>query len=114
MDLGVDPDMVYDLLLAVTEAVTNIIEHGYGDQPGWIKIRIDQDGRDIHIVLADQAPAFDPTQVPVPDLSIPLDQRVLGGMGIHLIRQHVDQLRYRAAAEGGNELVMICENIIPK
>jgi serine/threonine-protein kinase RsbW len=110
--LGVEPESVYDLLLVITEAVTNIIVHGYLGQPGWIKVDIRPDGNDIWMSVNDRAPAFDPTQVPVPNLSTALEQRLVGGMGVHLIRQNVDQIRYRALPGGGNELILIKENAI--
>jgi serine/threonine-protein kinase RsbW len=109
---GVAPDIIYDLLLAITEAVTNILLHGYGGQPGWLKVEIEQKENDIRLITSDRAPAFDPTQVPEPDLSVQLEERLVGGMGVHLIRQNVDQVHYSAFQEGGNELILIKENAI--
>jgi anti-sigma regulatory factor (Ser/Thr protein kinase) len=53
------------------------------------------------------APPFDPTRVPDPDLTLPLEERPLGGLGIYLIRQSVDKMVYRAVPEGGNELTLV-------
>ncbi|HTP08396.1 MAG TPA: ATP-binding protein [Anaerolineae bacterium] len=104
--LSADEDTAYDLAHAVDECATNIIEHGYRGQSGTIEIEIERTGETIAIVLRDHAPPFDPTGVPPPDLTLPLDEREPGGLGIYLTRQMVDEWRYRALSDG-NELTLI-------
>lgn len=106
-----EPD-VYDLVLAVNEIATNIIVHGYNGQPGEIEIEMRRVGSGVEICLRDQAPAFDPTDAPTPDTKRPLNQRPLGGMGIHVTRQLMDQMLYRAPAQGGNELTLVKRGIV--
>ena len=96
-----------DMLQAVDEAVTNIIVHGYAGRPGTIEIRVKRAGDSLIVRLRDQAPRFDPTTVPPPDLTLPLEKRRPGGLGVHLVRQFVDQVHYRAAPQGGNELTLV-------
>ena len=105
--LGVDASEIYDLILAVNEVATNIVVHGYRNQPGVIEIDLRRQGEAIEIRLRDQAPLFDPTGVPVPDLTLPLQKRPLGGMGVHVTRQIMDAVRYRVTPVGGNELVLV-------
>jgi serine/threonine-protein kinase RsbW len=96
-----------DMILAIDEAVTNVILHGYQRGPGTIEIEMRRD-RDLLVVsLRDQAPPFDPTTVPKPDVSIPLEYRPLGGMGVHLMRESVDEILYRVLPQGGNELTLL-------
>ena len=57
--------------------------------------------------LRDQAPRFDPTTLPLPDPSLPLEERILGGMGVYLMRRAADEIRYRALPGGGNELTLM-------
>jgi anti-sigma regulatory factor (Ser/Thr protein kinase) len=111
--LAVDSGDIYDLLLVVTEMVTNIIHHGYRDQPGPIEIEIRPQGDAVIIILRDQAPAFDPTQVPTPNLNVPLEKRPRGGMGVHLTREFTDQMTYRYSPEGGNQLTLVKKGVIP-
>jgi len=59
------------------------------------------------IELRDHAPGFDPTRVPPPDLTQPLEEREPGGLGVFLTRHMVDEMRYRALPGGGNELTLI-------
>jgi serine/threonine-protein kinase RsbW len=104
--LTADENTAYALAHAVDECATNIIEHGYRGQPGMIEIEIDRAGDHVTIVLRDHAPPFDPTGVPPPDLTRPLEEREPGGLGIYLTRQMVDQWHYRPLSDG-NELTLI-------
>ncbi len=107
LSLSADEHTAYALAHAVDECATNIIEHGYRGQPGPIEIEIDRVGENLTIVLRDHAPPFDPTGVPPPDLTLPLEEREPGGLGIYLARQMVDQWHYRALPDGGNEFTLI-------
>jgi serine/threonine-protein kinase RsbW len=104
--LGANQDVIADLILATDEAATNIIVHGYQYQPGTIEIEMGRSGDAIVIYMRDQSPPFDPTIIPPPDVTQPLDERPLGGMGIHLIRQLMDEVTHRLLPQGGNELAM--------
>jgi len=112
--LGVDASEIYDLILAVNEVATNIVVHGYRNQPGVIEIELRRQGEAIEIRLRDQAPLFDPTGVPVPDLTLPLHKRPLGEMGVHVTRQIMDAVRYRVTPAGGNELVLVKRVIVAR
>lgn len=107
--LGVGPDVVSDLVLAVDEAVTNIIVHGYGgqpDTPGNVELELTREEADVVVSIRDKAPAFDPTRVPAPNLVQPLEKRSPGGLGIYLIRQYMDEVSYRTTPDGSNELIL--------
>jgi serine/threonine-protein kinase RsbW len=106
LSLSVDERAAYGLVHAVDECATNIIEHGYRRQPGAIDIEIDRVDETLRIVLRDHAPPFDPTGVPPPDLTRPLEEREPGGLGLYLTRQMVDRWQYRALPDGGNELTL--------
>ena len=105
--LDIDPATIAGAVLAVDEAASNIITHGYQGQPGDIEIDVQCERNALLICLRDCAPPFDPTSVPAPDLDVPLEQRVAGGLGIHLIRQTMDKVIHRITPHGGNELLLI-------
>jgi len=111
---GVDPCAVDEILLATTEAVTNIIVHGYRGEVGWLEVQVRREGDDLLVVLRDEAIAFDPTQILAPDLTVPLEDRPLGGLGVHLIRESMSRMVYRPLPRGGNELTLIKEGVIKK
>jgi serine/threonine-protein kinase RsbW len=104
--LQADRKAVEDMILAVDEAATNIILHGYRGQPGSIEVEMGIEGDTLQVCLRDQAPLFDPTQVPPPDLSLPPERRRFGGLGVYLARQCMNDVTYRVNAEGKNELTL--------
>jgi serine/threonine-protein kinase RsbW len=59
------------------------------------------------IKVLDDAPLFDPTATPTPDITVPLAQRPFGGMGVHMMREFVDELKYQVTANGRNQLTLV-------
>ena len=114
MQLGGNEDLAGDLVLSVNEAVTNVLLHGYSDQPGLIELSVEANGSDLTIRLSDGGPLFDPTTAPTPDLRLPLDQRPLGGLGVHMMRQLTDELAYSLTGDQRNELKFIRRNVLGK
>lgn len=104
---GFDRRVIDDMLQAVEEAVANTILHGYNGQPGEIKVVVQRKGNQLVVRLQDQAPHFDPTGFPSPDLTLPLEERAPGGLGIYLMRHFVDAVTYRVTSDGSNELTLV-------
>jgi serine/threonine-protein kinase RsbW len=104
---GLDSSDIHDTRLAVEEAVTNTIIHGYQGREGRIEIELTREGQDLKAYLRDDCITFDTTSVPPPDLTKPFEERAMGGLGIYLMRQMVDEIHHRAPANGGNELVLV-------
>jgi serine/threonine-protein kinase RsbW len=103
---GGDDETVADLVQAVDELVCNVVEHGYAGHPGTIEIAFIETPGNIAFRIRDDAPPFDPTSVPEPRLDLPLGQRQLGGMGIHLARALTDGFDHRILPTGGNEVTV--------
>lgn len=106
INLGGSEDDAGDLVLAVNEAVTNVLLHGYDGRPGPVIVGVEMEDEEVRVILSDHAPHFDPTSVPPPDIHLPLEDRPLGGLGVHMMRQLTDALIYRPTADG-NELVFV-------
>lgn len=106
---AVDRKRAYRLRLAVDEVVTNIIMHGYqeADIPGTIALRTTVDPQALTIIVEDTAIAFDPRQAPAPtDLDGALEDRDIGGLGLYLAMQGVDQFRYERV-DGRNRNIFV-------
>jgi serine/threonine-protein kinase RsbW len=103
--LAVDPEALDDLRLAVDEAVTNILTHGYNGS-GDIELDMSADGPDLIVRLRDQAPPFDSTLVEPADPGPAEEREKPGGFGLFLIKSAMDKLLHRNL-DNGNELTMI-------
>ncbi len=95
-----------DLVQAVDESVTNVIVHGYGGAQGFVEIGIEDLDGALIVRLRDEAKPFDPTKLPDPDTTLPLDRRPFHGMGAFLTRQLSDEVTYRQT-DNGNELTIV-------
>ena len=96
-----------DLVQAVDEAATNAIIHGHAGMPGWVEVAAAARGDKLIVTIADDAPPFDPTSVPMPDLTVHPMERRPGGMGVMLTRMCVDEMTYRPRPGGGNILTLV-------
>jgi serine/threonine-protein kinase RsbW len=105
--LGAGRAAIEDMSQAVDESATNVIVHGYESQPGAIEVEVAREGDDLVVRIRDYAPPFDPTTYPSPDLTLPLERRRFGGLGIHLSRECTDAVIYRVTPDGANELTLL-------
>ena len=97
---------IFAVQMAVDEAVTNIITHGYPGQPdGSLDISCRKKGDDLIVEIRDRGSPFDPDEVPEPDLHTPLEDRREGGLGIFLMRRMMDRVEF-AHLDGENVLTM--------
>lgn len=111
-EAGLNETEVYAVQLAVDEATTNIMEHGYGQEcPERIDItcEIQKDG--LKVVIYDDAEPFDPTSVPEPDMNVSLEDMKPRGLGIYLIRKMMDEVHYKSTPDKGNTLTMIKHHV---
>lgn len=104
--VGADEETTADFVQAVDELVCNIVEHGYAGAPGSIEIAFLETPDELAFRIRDEAPPFDPTAVPEPPLHVPLRERKLGGMGVHLARSLTDGFDHRILPSGGNEVTV--------
>ncbi|MFH1084612.1 MAG: ATP-binding protein [Chloroflexota bacterium] len=96
---GLSLSAVYNIQLAVDEALVNIIEHAYGGRPGGVVEMSGEIQRDrLVITLCDRGASFDPTQVPLPDPSAPRAH----GFGMYLMRKLMDEVSYTREPSGRN------------
>jgi len=86
---------ILDTQLAVEEAITNSIVHGYKGNTGSVAVSLQVTKELAEIRIEDEAPPFDPLQLPEPDLEGELDERRIGGLGVFLIRRVMDEVIYR-------------------
>lgn len=110
---GLDKKRAYRLQLAVDEVASNIAIHGYeeNDLAGDIEVQAALNDDDLIITLVDQAIPYDPFSKVAPqsqDLDAPLEQRAIGGLGVFLAINNVDQFLYRFA-DGRNHNTFVVQ-----
>lgn len=112
---GLDDRAIHHCYLAVDEACTNIVEHGYGANCDDCVIDVvchtDEDG--LTITILDDSSAFDPLLRADPDPNTPITEREPGGWGIFFIKKLMDSVTY-SHADGRNRLVMIKHATAPE
>ena len=99
-----------DLVLVLAEAVTNVMEHGYGGgketiEPRPIEIRCVRQGDSLRVEIRDNAPPFDPSASKELVLTADLEAAAPNGRGIHLIRHYTSAMAYQRVA-GQNRLTL--------
>ena len=86
--------------LALEEHVTNVMAYTYEDAaPHEIRIRLGVEHECLLIEVEDDGRAYDPLARPPVDTSLPLEEKPIGGLGVHLIRSLMDQVEYRREGE---------------
>ncbi len=83
--------------LALEEVFMNIVLHG-SPADGAVEVSLALDGEALTLTVADDGPAFDPLSLPAPDVTATLAERPAGGLGVFLVRQMMDAVRYERLA----------------
>jgi len=105
---GLSARDIYAVQLATDEASSNIIQHAYGGEGNEkIEIECDISAGKLIIILRDRGKPFDPGSVPEPNVKADLSKRKIGGLGMYLMRQLMDEVYYETSSEAGNTLTMI-------
>ena len=103
---SVPADTEFQVNLALDEIVSNIKRYGWKDKgEHQIQVRVYRLESELTVEVEDDAVPFNPLEVPAPDIARPLEDRSIGGLGIHLVRQIMDSLAYRRH-DGNNLLSM--------
>lgn len=99
------PEMARNrIILAVDEAIANVVEHAYGDQRGLIAIRLDLDDERLEVHIRDHGIEFQPGEVKDPDIQEHIRLGLKGGLGLFLMRRVMDEVRYVSNSEYVNHL----------
>jgi anti-sigma regulatory factor (Ser/Thr protein kinase) len=101
-------ELISDLRLAVEEAVTNVIRHGYGGrEDGEIRVSFHVTPEAITATVEDDAPPFDPREWPDPPL--PPEGADASGVGVYLIKRVMDEVDYRR--DGSRNVLTLTKRI---
>lgn len=108
--LNIDGSTVMQMNLALEEAVVNVMNYAYPKgTKGDVDIRALCDGAHMKFVLIDSGTPFDPTKHQTPDVQLSADERAIGGLGIFLVTQIMDNVSYERRNE--KNILTLCKNL---
>ena len=105
------PELVFRVQLAIEEVVLNVMDYGYDADSGEglheFEVILTSDVDALTIEIVDGGRPFDPlNDASIPDLEASVEERKVGGLGIHLVRTMMDQVNYRRE-QGRNYLTLV-------
>ncbi len=105
------PELIFRVHLALEELGLNIINYGYDEGEHEIECTVTSRPEEVTIELWDSGRPFDPlSDAPEADVSSPLEDRPVGGQGVHLVRTMMDELRYQRVS-GRNHVTLVSRRV---
>ena len=93
-EISASEKSIYQIHLALEEILVNIIEYAYQDKKGEIKISFDIKENNINVIIKDKGVEFNPLSKEDPNLNESINNRSIGGLGIYIIKNIVDEIKY--------------------
>ena len=79
------------LMIAFDELISNVLNHG---APPQLEVSVAVEGSCVRAEVADNGAAFDPLELPEPDTGLSVEEREMGGLGVHIVRNLMDDVSY--------------------
>ena len=96
-EIDVDHKKVYQINLALEEILVNIARYAYAPDKGLIDIsyEISDNPKQLKVIIKDKGKAFNPLEKEEPDLEASIQDRKIGGLGIYIVKNIVDDIKYQ-------------------
>ena len=96
-EIDVDHKKVYQINLALEEILVNIARYAYAPDKGLIDIsyEISDNPKQLKVIIKDKGKAFNPLEKEEPDLEASVQDRKIGGLGIYIVKNIVDDIKYQ-------------------
>lgn len=106
-DIPNDEALQFKIRLSIEEAVENVVRYAYEGGMGWLEVgtELDPEGVMLTILLKDAGVPFNPLERSDPDVTLPAEEREIGGLGIFLCKKLMDHIEYKYE-DGCNVLTM--------
>ena len=109
---NIEAQIAYAVNLSVDEILTNTISYGYeDDKTHRIELLVRRENGALVVVIVDDSAAFDVTATTQPELDAPLSERIPGGLGLFLVHQMMDDVKYRR--RDGRNIVTLTKSVSP-
>lgn len=93
-DMPTDQNQIFKIQLAVEEIIENVVRYAYENGSGFMEVSTEKDGDTLIICFKDAGKPFNPLDKPDPDITMSATDRPIGGLGIYLCKQLMDELNY--------------------
>ena len=105
---GWEPDLLFQIKLVLEEIGTNIVKYGYEHEGKKdIRITLTSESHALTMDIMDDGKPYDPfAEAPPPDLASSVEERPIGGLGVHLVQKLMDEAHYRRE-DGMNKVTLI-------
>lgn len=104
---GFDQKTIHQIHLACEEALVNVIHYAYPDGNGDIELTYDlNEEKGLVIEIIDWGIPFNPLSLPEPDIEASIEDRKIGGLGIYMMRNIMDEVHYKRE-QGRNILTLV-------
>jgi len=110
-DSGLKSSDILRLELAIEESVVNIINYSFPDRTGEIIMTCENRNNNIIIKIIDDGIPFNPLDKEDPDITAPIENRKIGGLGIFLVKNIMDDIKYEYRDH--NNVLTLIKNITP-
>jgi anti-sigma regulatory factor (Ser/Thr protein kinase) len=106
-------DVRRSLSIALDELLANALSHGrMGLDPCSVRVEVELDRERVTVVLTDDGTPFDPFERDAPDTTLSVEERQIGGLGIHLVGQLMDQVSYQR--RDGHNVVTLVKQLVKR
>jgi len=105
-DIPDNQDLRFKIRLSIEEIVENIVRYAYENGSGYLEAATDVCDDNLHIMFADAGKPFNPLDKEDPDITLSVEERSVGGLGIFLCKQLMDDIYYEFK-DGRNTLTLI-------
>ena len=101
---------VHTLTLVLDELITNVISYGYDDEnEHTINVEVTRNSKAVTVMISDDAKPYNPFDRPAPDVDLPIEERDIGGLGVHFVKELMDEFHYRF--EDGCNIVTLLKKL---
>ena len=96
-EINANHKKVYQINLALEEILANVANYAYPSKEGkiYISYEINKELNNLRVIIKDDGEPFNPLEKEDPDLDLPVEKRKIGGLGIYIVKNMVDDIRYQ-------------------
>lgn len=108
---GWSGELTFRVSLVIDELAQNVVDYSYEDGVGDVEVEVTSEPEAVIIEIIDEGRPFDPlTEAPEPDLTSPIEDRPIGGLGVHFTKTLMDDVEY-CRESGKNRLKIVARKI---